>query len=90
MPADIDLELSDTNFSRLRAIIHENTGITIADGRKSLLLSRLRRRLRETNEKHFKSYIARVRSDVDELRELVDRVTTNKTLFYRTPRVWEH
>ncbi len=85
-----DIELSDSNFTKLRAIIHRNTGITIADGRKSLLLSRLRSRLRETGEPDFRSYIVRVSSDADELQELINRITTNKTYFYRTPRIWEH
>ncbi len=90
MAAESDLELSDLNFAKLRTIIHDNTGISIADGRKSLLLSRLRQRLRETDMADFKSYVARVQSDAGELQELIDRITTNKTLFYRTPRIWEH
>jgi chemotaxis protein methyltransferase CheR len=84
------IELSDGNFAKLQQIIHDTTGITIADGRKSMLLSRLRGRLRDMNETDFKSYISRVTSDTDELQEMINRVTTNKTLFYRTPRVWEH
>ena len=90
MTGSNELELSDHHFAKLCDIIHQNTGITIGDGRKSLLLSRLRNRLREVNESNFKSYIARVTNDADEMQELINRVTTNKTLFYRTPRVWEH
>lgn len=83
-------ELSDANFTKLCAIIHKNTGITIADGRKSMLFSRLRGHLRETKEPNFESYISRVSSNSDEMQELINRVTTNKTYFYRTPRVWQH
>lgn len=90
MPQGHDAELSDQNFTKLRSIIHEHTGITIADGRKSLLVSRLRSRLREVEDPDFKSYIARVTRDSGELQELINRVTTNKTYFYRTPRIWEH
>ncbi len=85
-----ELELNDLNFTKLCGIIHENTGITIGEGRKSMLLSRLRGRLRELEETDFKSYIARLSSEAGEMQELINRVTTNKTLFYRTPRVWEH
>lgn len=85
-----DIELSDLHFTKLQGIIHKHTGITIADGRKSLLLSRLRSRLREAGEPDFKAYIARVTSDAEELQELINRVTTNKTYFYRTPRIWDH
>ncbi len=90
MASNADSELSDLQFDKLRTIIHDNTGITIQDGRKSLLLSRLRSRLREVEEPNFKSYIARLSSDADEMQELINRVTTNKTYFYRTPRVWDH
>ena len=85
-----DVEMSDSNFSKLRAIVHKHTGITIGDNRKNLLLSRLRSHLRETGEASFKSYIDRVSTDAEVLQELVNRVTTNKTYFYRTPRIWEH
>ncbi len=83
-------ELNDLNFSKLRAIIHKNTGITIGESRKTMLVGRLRSRLRETNEPSFKAYINRVETDPEELQQLINRVTTNKTYFYRTPRVWEH
>lgn len=83
-------ELNDLNFTKLRAIIHKNTGITIGDSRKSMLVGRLRSRLRETNEPSFKAYISRVESDPEELQQLINKVTTNKTYFYRTPRIWEH
>ena len=82
--------MSDAQFTRLCELIHDSTGITIAEGRKSLLLGRLRSRLREVNEPDFTSYIARVKSDSDELQQLINRITTNKTLFYRTPRIWDH
>ena len=85
-----DAELSDSQFSKLRGIIHKHTGITIGDNRKNLLLSRLRSHLRETGDANFKSYIDRVSMDAEVLQELVNRVTTNKTYFYRTPRIWEH
>lgn len=85
-----ELQLSDMHFAKLRGIIHDHTGISIGEGRKSLLLSRLRGHLRAAGAPDFKSYIKLVTSDADALQELIDRVTTNKTYFYRTPRIWEH
>ena len=90
MATETDLELSDLQFTKLCGIIHKNTGITIAEGRKSMLVSRLRSRLREIGDTDFKAYLALVSSSKDEMQELINRVTTNKTLFYRTPRIWEH
>ena len=88
--ADIEKKLSDGDFSKLRNIVHKQTGITIGENRKSMLFSRLQRRLRETGETSFSAYIARVSSDPEEMQELTNRVTTNETYFYRTPRVWAH
>lgn len=82
--------LSDADFAKLRAIVHRQTGITIGENRKSMMFSRLQRRLRETGEKTFSGYIAKVSADPDEMQELTNRVTTNETYFYRTPRVWAH
>lgn len=82
--------LSEADFTKLRAIIHKNTGITIAENRKSMMFSRLQRRLRATGSETFGSYISKVSSDPDEMQELTNRVTTNETYFYRTPRVWAH
>ncbi|OBY26664.1 chemotaxis protein CheR [Leisingera sp. JC1] len=82
--------MSDGDFSKLRAIVHRNTGITIGETRKTMLVSRLRRRLREVDEPSFASYISRLASDPAEMQELTNRVTTNETYFYRTPRVWDY
>jgi chemotaxis protein methyltransferase CheR len=82
--------LSDADFAKLRSIVHKNTGITIAENRRGMLFSRLQRRLRETGTPTFGDYIARVTSDKEEMQELTNRVTTNETYCYRTPRVWAH
>ncbi|WP_083194180.1 CheR family methyltransferase [Leisingera sp. JC1] len=87
---DTDITMSDGDFSKLRAIVHRNTGITIGETRKTMLVSRLRRRLREVDEPSFASYISRLASDPAEMQELTNRVTTNETYFYRTPRVWDY
>lgn len=87
---DAELNMSDGDFSKLRAIVHQNTGITIGETRKSMLVSRLRRRLREVDETSFTAYIARVSKDPAEMQELTNHVTTNETYCYRTPRVWEY
>ena len=87
---NVDVAMSDGDFFKLRAIVHQNTGITIGESRKSMLVSRLRRRLREVNEPSFASYISRLSKDTREVQEMVNRVTTNETYFYRTPRVWEY
>lgn len=86
----VESSISDDDFSRLRTIIHNHTGITIANNRRSMLFSRLQRRLRATGEATFSGYIEKVCQDSVEMQELTNRVTTNKTLFLRTPRIWAY
>lgn len=85
-----ETSLNDVDFAKLRAIVHETTGITIAENRRSMMFSRLQRRLRDTGELTFSGYINKVCSDPAEMQELTDRITTNETYFYRTPRIWSY
>lgn len=85
-----ETSLSDTDFAMLRRIIHDNTGISIAENRRSMMYSRLQRRLRDTEQTTFRAYIEKVSSDPVEMQELTNRITTNETYFYRTPRVWSY
>jgi chemotaxis protein methyltransferase CheR len=82
--------MNDGDFARLRAIVYAQTGIRIGETRRSMLVSRLRPRLRDLGLTDYKSYIARVSDDPVEREELTNRVTTNETYFYRTPRVWAY
>lgn len=82
--------LSEVDFIQLRSIIHSETGITISDNRKRMLYSRLQSRLRATGTPTFRKYIEKIRNDDKEMQEFKNRVTTNETYFYRTPRIWSH
>jgi chemotaxis protein methyltransferase CheR len=82
--------MSDGDFAKLRAIIHDQTGITIGETRKSLLVSRLRPRLRALGLGDYASYIDWIAGNEEERQELTDRVTTNETYFHRTPRIWSY
>lgn len=84
------ITMSDSDFSKLRAIVYSQTGITIGDTRRSLLVTRLRPRLRDLGLPDYRAYINRLSSDPAERQELTNRVTTNETYFYRTPRVWSY
>jgi chemotaxis protein methyltransferase CheR len=85
-----DDTLGDAAFAELVKVTHELTGITIRPNRKTMLVSRLRSRLRATNCANFKDYLKLLKSDSSETAHYVNSVTTNKTLFYRTPRIWSY
>jgi chemotaxis protein methyltransferase CheR len=73
-------------FKAFRTLIHERTGIWLRDGKQIMLASRLARRLRHYGMSSFGEYCEYVRKapdDSDEIRELINCVTTNKTSFFR-------
>jgi len=78
------MELSE--FKLFRTLVHERTGIWLRDGKQVMLASRLSRRLRLhglTNFTDYYAYVQRVKDSSDEIRELINCVTTNKTSFFR-------
>lgn len=80
------LPLGLREFKLFRSLIHERTGIWLRDGKQVMLASRLSRRLRHHGMDSFADYYECVQKDLlngDELRELINCVTTNKTSFFR-------
>jgi chemotaxis protein methyltransferase CheR len=81
-----DLRLSDREFERLATFIRVSLGIKMPPGKRSLLELRLGTRVRSLGLDSFDEYCAHVFDSgqgADELRQLVDAVTTNKTEFFR-------
>jgi chemotaxis protein methyltransferase CheR len=73
-------------FKAFRALIHKETGIWLRDGKRVMLTSRLSRRLRHHGMSDFATYAAYVQEFQDgdeELGEIINCVTTNKTSFFR-------
>jgi len=73
-------------FKLFRTLVHEHTGIWLRDGKQVMLASRLSRRLRNHGMSGFRDYYNFVRTlpaDNEEIRELINCVTTNKTSFFR-------
>jgi chemotaxis protein methyltransferase CheR len=73
-------------FSLFRSLIHKRTGIWLRDGKQVMLASRLLRRLRHHGLASFADYysfVQNVQDNGEEIRELINCVTTNKTSFFR-------
>jgi chemotaxis protein methyltransferase CheR len=73
-------------FRAFRMLIHERTGIWLRDGKQIMLASRLSRRLRYHGMADFAEYyqyVQGVPDNSDEILELINCVTTNKTSFFR-------
>jgi len=73
-------------FQTFRTLIHKRTGIWLRDGKQVMLASRLSRRLRHhgmTGFAEYCGYVQTIPDDSEEMRELINCVTTNKTSFFR-------
>ena len=83
--------MSDAEFARYRKLIYSRAGICLTPPKKALLEARLSRRLRELGLESFFDYYECIEADQSgsELVQLLDRVATNETHFFREPRQFE-
>lgn len=81
--------MDEREFGLLQQLILREAGIYMAPVKRELLLARLGRRLRELDLPSFAAYYRRVRRDPSELDEMLDRVLTNETSFFREPAQFE-
>lgn len=80
--------LRDNEFLILRNLIEDNLGICMTERKKSLVESRLQKRLKELCFSGFDEYcnlLSTPHGYAQELPRLTDAVTTNKTDFFREP-----
>ena len=80
--------LSPRDFNRLSSFIYDHCGIKLPPVKRTMIESRLRKRLRALNMSRFSEYcdyILAERGGVEELVTMIDLVTTNKTDFFREP-----
>ncbi len=81
--ADV-FHFEDADFERVRKLIYQHAGITLSDSKRTMVYSRLVRRLRALGESDFSSYLRRVQNgDGPEWQNFVNSLTTNLTSFYR-------
>lgn len=87
------VELGDKAFESLVRLVHEHCGITLSSVKKTMLETRLRRRLHANGFDNFDDYVALLRSPTERARELqnfVDTVVTNETSFFRERAHFEY
>src|SRR5450830_1704207 len=77
-------------LTTLIALVREHTGIAMTQRKSILLERRLQPRLQALSLHSYQDYLDRVVSDRDEIPHFIDLVTTNDTLFFRTPQVWDY
>lgn len=78
--------ITDVEFDKLRQLIYRHTGISLSDHKRALVCSRLGKRLRSLGLSSYWDYYRLVTqddADGQELGELINAITTNKTEFFR-------
>jgi chemotaxis protein methyltransferase CheR len=79
-------------FKLFQSLVYKSSGIFLADHKRSLLVRRLRARVRELEIESFLDYYRLVGNgdDGSELSMMLDLVSTNETRFFREPRQLEY
>jgi chemotaxis protein methyltransferase CheR len=75
--------LNDEDFERFRNLIYNESGIHFSSSNRTILESRLRERLKASKLENIGEYHALILSDGEEMKVLLDSVTTNLTRFFR-------
>ncbi len=80
------------DFRRIAAILYADAGISLADGKATLVYSRLAKRLRALGLASFRDYCALVgeQDGLDERQRMLAALTTNVTRFFREPHHFDH
>jgi chemotaxis protein methyltransferase CheR len=80
-----DLDFTSADFQRVRQMIYQFAGISLAATKQEMVYSRLARRVRARGLKVFAEYLDIVESDTAEREAFVNALTTNLTAFFREP-----
>ncbi|MBC7712571.1 MAG: protein-glutamate O-methyltransferase CheR [Rhizobacter sp.] len=81
-------EMDNVTLVRVIGVVHKLTGITMAEHKKPLLQSRLKKRMRELQITSYGEYMDYLAKTAGETQNFINVVTTNETTFFRTPKVW--
>lgn len=75
--------LTDAEFEKFRKVIYDESGITFSATNRSILDSRLKEKLREKQLTSIEDYYQMIMSSKEEMKIMLDSVTTNLTRFFR-------
>lgn len=79
------VQLTDKEYRLISGLVYERFGINLGEQKRSLIIGRLNKVLRQYGFRTFKEYYDYVLSDNTgaALTTLIDRISTNHTFFYR-------
>ena len=92
-PVNIPAVLSDKIFNRFSSFIYDEVGIKLPLAKKTMFEARLNKRLKAHafgSFEEYADYVFSAEGRSEELVNLIDVVTTNKTDFFREPSHFEY
>jgi chemotaxis protein methyltransferase CheR len=82
--------MRDPEFERICRLIYQRAGITLTASKRTMVYSRLARRLRALGDANFAEYLKRLDgAQTEEWQHFINALTTNLTSFYREPHHFE-
>jgi chemotaxis protein methyltransferase CheR len=78
--------ITDGEFKIFQKLIFDTVGISLDDSKKSLVQSRLYKRLLRLKLEKYSDYLRIVQVDQVEKIEMINQITTNETYFFREQR----
>ncbi len=78
-----DVPFTQADFNKMRGILYDYAGITLADHKRDMAYNRLVRRLRELKLSSFSEYFSYLDQHGDEFSHFINSMTTNLTAFFR-------
>ena len=87
-----EFTLTERDFRAIADLLRQDAGITLPDGKETLVYSRLAKRLRALGLPGFPDYVALLQhpDGVDERRHMLRALTTNVTRFFRESHHFDH
>lgn len=77
------MQITDKEFNTIRSLVYSNFGINLTEQKKSLVVGRLQKLLKQLNFTSFQQYCDYLQKTPSALSELVNRISTNHTFFFR-------
>lgn len=83
----MNMILTTNEFHQIQQLLYQKAGITLSEQKQTLVVSRLSKRIRQLGLSSFQAYHDLVANgaDSDELTQMLDLLSTNKTDFFREP-----
>ena len=86
-----EFPFTDKDFSFIQVLVAERTGIVLSEIKRTMVYSRIARRIRECGVSTFEEYCQLLKSgDESELVSFTNAITTNLTSFFREPHHFKY